>query len=420
MINKIDNSLIKILAQENNNKSLECIVFLENFEKSLEILERNQALKVKILGKFPFIGAVSLSVKKFEFESFLRENFVKYAMGQANVFALMNIAKKVLNTPQFCTGEGVTIAYIDTGIAPHLDFTLRKNRIIKFIDLINNRVFPYDDNGHGTFVAGVGSGSGFISKKKFEGIAPRSNIISIKALNKNGEASSSKILEAMQWIFDNHKKFDIKVVCMSFGSEPLGLKDPIMKGAEELWEQGITVVAAAGNSGPDYETIKSPGVSPKIITVGGFNDNRIDEENFNENFFEVAEFSSRGPALKRFKPDVIAPSVNIHSCSSSFEKTKSNLEKFNLFGDYDFNLFGENKNQTNTNWQKFYTTLSGTSVATPMIAGLCALAYEIKPNIKPQNLKDIILQCSKAITYNNNVEGFGIPNALEILNSIKI
>lgn len=144
-------------------------------------------------------------------------------------------------------------------------------------------------------------------------------------------------------------------------------------------------MAAAGNSGPDYETIKSPGVSPKIITVGGFNDNRLDDETYNEKFFEIAEFTSRGPALKRFKPDVIAPSVNINSCG--------------LNGGY--------------------TLLSGTSVATPMIAGICALTYEINRNVKPDTLKRLITTCSKAITYNNNIEGFGIPD-IEILLNNKI
>ena len=147
----------------------------------------------------------------------------------------------------------------------------------------------------------------------------------------------------------------------------------------------LRITAAAGNSGPGYQTIKSPGVSKKIITVGGFNDNRMDEQNYNENFFEVADFSSRGPALKHFKPDVIAPSVNIHSCSHN----------------------------------GFYTTLSGTSVATPMIAGICALAYEINDRVTPNELKQLLTTYTKAITYNNNIEGYGIPNAENILSILK-
>ena len=159
---------------------------------------------------------------------------------------------------------------------------------------------------------------------------------------------------------------------MSFGSEPLGGQDPIMQGAEKLWERGITVVAAAGNSGPEFSTIKSPGISKKIITVGGFDDNRIDQA-FDPALFEIAEFSSRGPALDNFKPDVVAPAVDITSCGVA----------------------------------QPYTTLSGTSVATPMIAGICGLLLEQNPILSPDEIKQKILGMAKPITFNKNKEGNG-------------
>lgn len=235
----------------------------------------------------------------------------------------------------------------------------------------------YDDNGHGTFVAGAGSGNGLMSKGKYAGIAPNSKIISIKALNNLGEASAIKILEAMQWVHDNFQKYNIRVVCMSFGSEPLGINDPIMKGAEVLWNKGIIMVAAAGNSGPEFETIKSPGISPKIITVGGLNDNRTENGLFNPENFQVAEFSSRGPALRRYKPDLIAPAVNITSCSNLVKNP--------------------------------YTTLSGTSVATPMIAGICSLMVDKQPNITPDIIKRRLISTCSGITFNKNIEGAGLP-----------
>ncbi|MDD2445434.1 MAG: S8 family peptidase [Clostridia bacterium] len=381
MKNKLDKNLVQALSKISSiPKSLECIVYVDNINLALKNLEKDD---MEVIATFPFIKALSLKLNIKKLNRLLTYNFVEYVSSQANVFALMNIAKKIFKINSSITGKNVCIAYIDTGINPHLDFVLGKNRIIKFIDLINNKILAYDDNGHGTFVCGVGSGNGLVSNKKHSGIAPNSLIVAIKALNKEGEANSTKILEAMQWIYDNNKKYGIKVVCMSFGSEPLGTNDPIMKGAEELWKLGIVVVAAAGNSGPDYETIKSPGVSPRIITVGGFNDNRLDDKTYNEKFFEIAEFSSRGPALKRFKPDVIAPSVNINSC-------------------------GINGG---------YTSLSGTSVATPMVAGICALIYEKNSNIKPDTLKKMLTTCSRAITYNNNIEGFGIPDMEIILNN---
>lgn len=232
MKNKLDNHLVQALFKGYSiQKSLECIAYVDNINIALKNLEKDN---IKVLATFPFINALSLRLNTKKLNKLLTYNFVEYISSQANVFALMNIAKKIFKINSKVTGKNICIAYIDTGINPHLDFVLGKNRIIKFIDLINNKIFAYDDNGHGTFVCGVGSGNGLVSNKKYAGIAPDSLIVAIKALNKEGEANSTKILEAMQWIYDNYKKYDIKVVCMSFGSEPLGINDPIMKGAENF------------------------------------------------------------------------------------------------------------------------------------------------------------------------------------------
>mgnify|MGYP002802448562 FL=1 len=154
-----------------------------------------------------------------------------------------------------------------------------------------------------------------------------------------------------------------------------------MLGANALWKDGVVVVAAAGNSGPKESTIKSPGISPEIITVGGFDDNRFDDNSFNKDFFEMANFSSRGPALRHFKPDLVAPSVDITSCGI----------------------------------KNFYTKLSGTSVATPMIAGVVCLMLERFPNLTPNQIKTRLLQGCSSIGFDANSEGYGVPNLLKIL-----
>ncbi|MDE6583429.1 MAG: S8 family peptidase [Clostridia bacterium] len=302
---------------------------------------------------------------------------VDYISSLSYVDSLMYLSKKILavDKTKHC-GEGVGVAFIDTGLNPHCDFLIGKNRVVGFKDFINNKKDFYDDNGHGTFVAGVCSGSGALSGFKYSGVAPKTNVFSLKALNGQGEATANKILDAMEWVFDNHKKQNIKVVCMSFGSEPLGSNDPIMLGAEALWKSGVVVVAAAGNSGPEFQTIKSPGISPYIITVGGIDDNRYNKASFDKQFFEMAEFSSRGPALKNVKPDVVAPSVDIISCG---------------IGD-------------------FYTTLSGTSVATPMIAGLCCLLLEKDDSLTPNQVKKELIKTCKPLGFELNSEGYGMPN----------
>lgn len=371
-LNKIDKTLFKVLSM-NVNEKIECIAYVSDFSKAKRYFNVNE-----IIREFPFINALALEINSNKLIEICNHSWIKNITKGANALALMNVSRKILGTENSnLTGKDVTIAYIDTGISSHLDFCLKRNRIIKFVDLVNGKKRNYDDNGHGTFVSGVGSGNGIMSGGKYSGIAPLSNIVSIKALNQNGEANAVTILDAMQWIYDNVKKYNIKVVCMSFGSEPLGNNDPIMKGAEVLWNKGITMVAAAGNSGPEFETIKSPGISPKIITVGGLNDNRDDNGNYEKEKFSIASFSSRGPALRRYKPDLVAPSINITSCSFQPEK--------------------------------IYTVMNGTSVATPMIAGLSALLLERDQNLTPEQVKFKLMSMSSGITFNRNLEGVGVP-----------
>lgn len=370
---KIDRTLldkVHVLSEEEN---IECIVKAYDYQRLKKILIHK---KIKPIREYLFIDSVKLHVNKSQLFSLAGMTQVAYIYSLSKASALMHVAKKILSVSTLSlTGQGINIAFIDTGVASHPDFLLNENRILYFKDFVGDEKKLYDDNGHGTFVTGVCSGNGSLSGGKFCGVAPKSKIISLKALNSKGEATADRILEAMEWVYENCKEYNIRVVCMSFGSEPIGFNDPIMAGSEALWNKGVVVVAAAGNSGPEFQTIKSPGVSSKIITVGGFDDNRIDEKNFDENFFEIASFSSRGPAFQKFKPDLVAPSVDITSC--------------NYLGDY--------------------CKLSGTSVATPMIAGLVALLLEKDNRLTPQEVKCKLLSCCKPITFNKNNEGFGFP-----------
>lgn len=376
---KIDNKLLSEIAVLSRERKIPCFVFGRDFARTKSHLQKQN---VQILNEYLFINSFFCALSQKEIYSLADCLVVDFISSCANVCTQMYVSKKILAVEKSrFSGVGVCVAFIDTGISPHPDFLLGENRIKFFKDFIDGRSDAYDDNGHGTFVAGVCSGCGAMSGLKFSGIAPRSQIVSLKALNADGESGANKILGAMEWIFDNHKKHNIKLVCMSFGSEPIGGNDPIMLGAEALWNEGVTVIAAAGNSGPEYQTIKSPGISSKIITVGGIDDNRFDEHRFNPNFFEIADFSSRGPAMKKVKPDLVAPSVDIVSCAV----------------------------------EKPYTVLSGTSVATPMIAGLACLMLERHKDLTPEQIKNNLLSSCKPLGFEMNLEGFGMPNLSKLL-----
>ena len=373
--NKIDSRLLNEIAILSLDKKIPCFVFSKNMPKTREVLRDKN---VHIMNEYLFINSFYCRASKKEIFSLSNIDVVDFIYSLSVASCMMFVSKQILslNSSNF-SGDGVGVAFIDTGLNPHCDFLIGKNRVEIFKDFISDKSEMYDDNGHGTFVCGVCSGSGALSKFRYSGIAPKSRIFALKALNGQGEASANKILDAMEWVFDNHKKLNIKVVCMSFGSEPLGHNDPIMLGADALRKEGVVVVAAAGNSGPEYQTIKSPGISSKIITVGGIDDNRYDDFSYNKKYFEIADFSSRGPAFRNVKPDVVAPSVDIVSCGT----------------------------------KDFYTVLSGTSVATPMIAGLACLLIEKNGNLTPDKIKNILIQTCQPLGFEMNLEGYGLPNA---------
>jgi len=370
MYNKLDKDLInKINILNCSEKYIDVIVKVKNITGAKKFIANKYGAKQII--DLSFISCVGLSLTFENIIDLCKYAFVQSVTEVAKVKSLIYKSKKFLNVNNLYgkitqLNSGHTCVIIDTGIYPHIDFCLGKNRIIKFVDLINNDKNPYDDNGHGTFVSGLICGNSI--RSIYSGIDNNARIIVIKALDNVGETKTTKILEAMQWVVENKKKYNIKIVCMSFGA--LGKDDdPLVFGAEVLWDNGIVVITAAGNNGPEYNTIMSPGTSRKVITVGALN--------VKDNYFEVADFSSRGPVKNYYKPDVMAPGVDIISC----------------------NVFNKNN--------KFYTIMSGTSMSAPMVAGVVSLLFSINQNYTPDQIKYMLIHSSVEITGDKNIEGFG-------------
>lgn len=369
MFEKIDKNLLdKIVTQNKNNANINCIILSKEYDRTKK--ELKNILNENIC-ELPIISGFAVECTSANLYKIAKLNCVRFISSDAKVNSLMYKTNNFLHTENLrnkIRNESThSVVVIDTGVYPHIDFCLGKNRIIKFVDLINNKDISYDDNGHGTFVTGVLAGNSIVDK--YTGIDNSVNIIVIKALDSGGETTSIKILQAMQWVLDNSEKYNIKVVCMSFGSLLGDKNDPLMFGVEVLWNNGITVVCAGGNSGPELSTIMSPGASKKVITVGS-----LDEI---EHGLIVADFSSRGPVGNYYKPDLLVPGVNITST----------------------NVFHLNK--------KFYTKMTGTSVSTPMVAGVVSLLYKINPNYSPDQIKYMLISACTKITGDKNSEGFG-------------
>lgn len=377
MLSKVDISICRIAKRNSNEKKyLDVIVFVKDIDNALIFMEKHD-FKVKKI--FSFINAICINLDLDELHTLFKNKSVEYVASQSVITTQSYISKKIMNVDCFYDqnlfGKGINIAIIDTGVRNHIDFLYPQNRIILFKNFLNKDSLKIlDDNGHGTFVAGLIASNGIASGKKYCGIAPKSNIIMLKALDKDGQSTSVEMLEAMQWIFDNKDNYKIDIVCMSFGANPTSRNDPLMKGAERLWDSGIVVVAAAGNSGPQRSTIKSPAISRKIITVGSMDDKRQDDNGFDSGNFQIAEFSSRGPAFDFLKPDLIVSGINLTSCGKDED----------------------------------YTQMSGTSVSAPLVAGVCALIIEkFNRNITPNKVKNILQRNCIPLLRDRNSEGYG-------------
>jgi subtilisin family serine protease len=261
-----------------------------------------------------------------------------------------------------------------------------------FIDYSDNYL---DDNAHGTHVSGIVAANGSL-----KGVAPGANIVAYKVLTYYGVGSASGIVAAIDAAvgtrLDTDPTNDISIINMSLGidcggtyDDNCGPNDIISQVVDTASSYGIVSVIAAGNAGPGMSTITSPGTARTAITVGAVDKSK-----------KIADFSSRGPVTVGsdlvVKPDILAPGVNI--CSA---------ELFSTF-------FPDEKCFDNS-----HILLSGTSMATPHIAGIAALILQLHPTWTPDQVKTAIKNNADDLGYDINTQGSGFVDALKIFNIAK-
>lgn len=392
---KIDSRLLQKTRTLKDSK-IKAIVFSK--KNDVEVCKLYLEKKgIEIKHELPLINAYAVEVESGELEEMARSDLVEYISDDARMTSLLNIAAqevgaRIANDTGY-TGKGVGIAILDTGIYPHQDLVRPKNRIVAFKDFINNRQTPYDDNGHGTFVAGVAAGNGYLSGGKYRGIAPDASLIGVKVMDENGSGDSSDIIAGMQWVVNNKDKYNIRVLSVSLGAKPGSVTkfDPLAVAVDAVWDKGIVVVVAAGNSGPRQNTITTPGISSKVITVGAVDDKRTIEYEDDK----MADFSSRGPVNRRLiKPDLVAPGVNIRSLATNKEYRGTRLEVMS----------------------EPYRNMSGTSVSTPIVSGAAALMLSMNDKLTPDEIKKKFMKNTYKMKVSEYAQGSGI---LDISNLVK-
>ena len=335
--------------------------------------------------------------------------------GEMNRVAVTVGARAVQQTYGY-SGAGVGVAVIDSGITSwHDDLTYRGNsskvltvngqRVAAFVDFVNGRTSPYDDNGHGTHVAGIIAGNGYDTIGNVRaGIAPNAHLVSLKVLDAEGRGVISNVIAALGWVVDNKTQYELRVVNLSVGSAVTMSynDDPLTLAAKRAVDEGLVVVTAAGNLGRNavgvtqYGAITAPGNAPWVLTVGASSHQGTVDRSDDI----MASFSSRGPTAIDYqaKPDLVAPGVGTVSLSDPNSTMYTTMSAYLLNGSLSIGY-------------KPYLSLSGTSMSAPVVAGSVALMLQADPSLTP-NLVKAILQYTAQVYpgYNALTEGAGFLN----------
>lgn len=319
-------------------------------------------------------------------------------MNRAAQIIHLNYARR-----EHLTGKGIGVAIFDTGIGYHPDlFSSNQAGLVAFIDTVYGRKKYYDDNGHGTHIAGILAGSGKTCDGLFEGIAPDCHYVVVKVLNQRGEGSTENVLAGISWVLQHFKEYDIRIVNISVGStrgKNFDESSPLVQGVNKLWSAGLAVFTAAGNHGPSPYSIGAPGNSRKIVTVGS--SDMIREG-------PGRDYSGRGPTKNCIKkPDIIAPGSNIVSCYPMIQNPLSN----------SYHPLPSSKDTPNFYNGAAYLPRTGTSMATPIISGCAALLLEKYPSLTNKEIKLRLRNTALNLGYSHARQGWGLIQCDRLLSN---
>ncbi len=287
---------------------------------------------------------------------------------------------------EFSQENAIRVAVLDTGIGNHPDF---EGRIDAFRDFLHGIERIYDDSGHGTHVSGCIGGSGKLSGGMYKGICPFAHLIVGKVLDRNGDGNMEDMRRGIDWILENRERYRIRILNISIGIGHIEKEErmqELIRAVDEAWDQGLVVVCAAGNMGPEAMTISPLGASKKVITVG------CHEGGYFAGKRSLCEdYSGRGPspfAVK--KPDVVAPGTDIVSCNVA---CRANFRGY----------------------KNAYIKKSGTSMATPIVAGAAALLLQKNPELSNEQVKRKINYSATDLHEPWTKQGWGMVNVSKLI-----
>jgi len=387
---KIENMII--IQNIKNHKNHLLSIHKNTIQNISRILEKNNLSTEIFLREFVNVfNGISIKNISYEIVNTIKDlPFIRSIIPNYRISVALDKSTTLINADDLwkikdtfgrnITGQGITIAILDTGV----DYThpdLKDNYIQQgSYDIVNNDTDPMDEYGHGTHCAGIICGKGISSDFQYVGVAPDAKYFAIKILNENGDGNFETFLLGIEKALDPNGDGDYSdhadIISLSFGTDKPGRPDDqFCKVVDNIVDIGVIVVAAAGNLGPGSNTITSPGCARQSICVGSTDKQDI-----------VATSSSRGPVEWNgnymIKPDIVAPGVSI----------------------------------TSTKNGGGYVAKSGTSMATPHVAGAAALILQANPDYTPEKVKKILMENAKNLGYESNTQGNG---RLDVLNVLK-
>jgi serine protease AprX len=324
---------------------------------------------------------------------------VAYIAPDRELHGLLDLSTAAVNASAAANydldGTGIGIAILDSGVTLVNDLKVLGSggsRIVYSQDFTGEGI-TNDLYGHGTHVAGIAAGNGKASSyaadfRTLRGVAPMARIINLRVLNSYGVGTDSAVIAAIQTAISLKSQYNIRVLNLSLGRPVFEsyTQDPLCQAVEQAWKAGITVVVAAGNYGRDnsggiggYGTITAPGNDPYVITVGAMKTMGTPDRSDDL----IASYSSKGPTLYDHvvKPDLVAPGNLVRSDLNSTTGTL-----YTLFPTTHV-LMSYYANGYTAAVSSAYFTLSGTSMATPVVSGAAALLFQQNPNLTPDQVK---------------------------------
>jgi serine protease AprX len=325
------------------------------------------------------------------------------------------------------TGKGVTICFIDSGFYLHNDLIKPTSRVKKIIDITGETrdetyfTQPHASSWHGTMTSVVCAGNGYCSNGLYKGIAPDAELVLLKVQDDNNKITTENITKALQWVLGHHKEYGIKIVNMSLGDDEATSyhQSAIDQLAQQLFDEGVIVVAAVGND--EHATIKPPANAPKVVSVGG-----IDDNNFLETEIKAYHSSFGITVDGLYKPELVANAIWIAAPilpGTGEKKLAEDLHEAFAMNDEQLfanrhhvqNYFEQNIENGQTNYVTFmrqlltekiqqtkffskdYMHVDGTSFAAPIVCSVIAQMLQVNDSLTPAAIRNILFSTAKRL-----------------------